>query len=519
MRLRLLTVVVACLTGPVAAPASTVAMSVSPAGTLVLSLDGRPVADGAWRLHPGSFLPSNRPDVFAPGPVVSATGAQPDPAHATVHEAHASVAVDYTYALVGEDLRVAAHVVNTDRTRGLDPFCFTGLTFHFNPAVPITGNLPGWYWTYLVQSGLQLYHPSVANQLGCWWAADDRFAFSAFSESEFDAVSMGTAVWAGHDGVIPAECQFQFMTGRSLPPGGAADVTVSIRLTGDRSLPHLLGGYKAVYDRHFPLPLQTPDDRLVGQFAGVFQESVTPANPHGYNGGWRRLDSAVGTAAYVDRVAPTLQRAGAVGIIFWSPGGYDPPMYPPEFDVLPASVQANLPALVRGFRDRGLRVGLAARPGDGLHRAAGSPPTIYRLSADDPGQMRVELDRFRHAMSWGFDMFYLDSFGAEGLNDVRILRLLRQAVGPDVLLYSEYCTDMTLPLAGRYCEWTRENAIRWDAPDIYHALRLLCPRSTWLCASEGTVPIPAAYGPLGLTPIVDDPVIVGRMPAWPPVRR
>ena len=375
--------------------------------------------------------------------------------------------------------------------------------------------MPVWHGTYLQAKGLTLFHPGTINPVGFWWAADDTFAFSVHSPSEFDGYKLAAASWAGHDNVIPPECELNLYTDRPVPPGGSATVTAVIRVSVDRSLPHLIAPYKAEYDRHFPLPMFTPDDRLVGQFSSVGDNLITPRNPLGYNGDWRRLDTATGTAAYVGRVVPQLKRANAVGMIFWSPGGYQPPMYPPDFDVLPPQVQRNIPALVKGFREQGLRVGFCARPGDGVDRPPGQPPSIYRLSADNPDHMKATLGRFRHAMDMGFDMFYLDSFGGYGLNDLRILKRIRATVGPDVLLYPEYCTDVSLPYAGRFCQLQKDGTIRWDGWDIYRAMRLLAPRSTWLCFSETTTPVPKPFAARGLTPIVGD-YDLHRIAPWTP---
>ena len=501
-----------------AAAAGPVTMTVSPAGEVSLSLNGRPIANGRWGLRPDSYTAPGAGAEFNPGPIVSATATQDGPTRATLHERHAAIVADYDFDLHGEDLRIAAHVQNTDPVRSIRPLAFAGITFHLNPAGPISGCLPVWHWTYLQAGGVALFHPSVANPIGCWWAGDDRFGFCLHSDSEFDRSAMVVADWRGHDNVIPAECDPNFYTDRAVPPGAAVDVSLTVRITSDRSLPHLLGGYKATFDRRLPLPLYTPDPRPLAQFATIDAAHVSRGNPLGFHEGWVRFDSPRSTAAYVDRTVPQLRRAGCLGTIFWSPGGYAEPMYPPDFDVFPPAVQANIPALVRGFHEFGLRVGLCARCGDGVRRAPGAPPVVYRLSADDPEQMRVEMDRFRHAMRMGFDMFYLDSFGATGLNDVRILRRVRETVGPDVLLYPEYCTDMSLPYADRYCEWTADGSIRWDGFLMYEALKVLCPHATWLCVSEARDAVPNSFAALGLTAIVSDERL-RWMPPVPPDHR
>jgi len=85
-----------------------------------------------------------------------------------------------------------------------------------------------------------------------------------------------------------------------------------------------------------------------------------------------------------------------------------------------------------------------------------------------------------------------------------------------VQLYTESCTDMTLPYAGRYCEWTT-GGLAGTSNDTYTALRFLCPRSLWLCMDRtGRHELPD-YIKAGLTPLVPD-TRVDRMPASRPVK-
>ena len=501
-----------------AAPA--VSMAVAADGGLTLELGGKTVASGTWRLRQDSYLPCKAVAQFDSGRATVNRGIQPSATHATVHQEYpGGVSADFKLDLRGEDLSIAAHVVNGDPVRTLKPIAFDGLVFHFDPARPITGQMPNWFWTYIQARGAELFHPSIMSPLGVWWAGDGTFAFAVHSESEFDRTECVSATWMGHDGVIPPECEPNLYTDRPVPPGSSVDVTVSFRVTADGSIAHLIAPYKAVYDRHFPLPTYTPNDGLVGQNAEVGQNLITRRNPLGYAGDYR-FDSAVGTAMYVRRTVPLLKQAGGIGMIFWAPGGFNPPMYNPDFDVFPPQVQPNIPKLVKGFHDAGLRVGLCARPGEEVARIAGKATGTYRLSADNAEQMKVDVGRFRHAIDMGFDMFYLDTFGGDGLNDVRILQQIRAAVGPDVLLYTENCTDVSLAYAGRYCEWTRHGDIRWDSMPQYQALKLLAPAATWLCVSEQDSPIPPSFAELGLTPIVGDPGLARVTRPWvPPSQR
>ncbi|HSV13085.1 MAG TPA: hypothetical protein VLI90_02415, partial [Tepidisphaeraceae bacterium] len=314
---------------------------------------------------------------------------------------------------------------------------------------------------------------------------------------------------------IPAECELWFYTNRNVPPGESTDLDVSLRISADTSMRHLLAPYKAAFDQHFPSLRYHPDPRPVAQFAAVAPQLITFENPLGFNGAWRRFDTAIGTARFVDWMVPRLLRANAAGCIFWTLGGYNPrgAMYRPDFDELPPAVMANVPALTRGFKSRGLRVGLCARPADIVRPHDATTDELYRISMDHPAEVEMVLNRFRHAMAMGFDVFYCDTFAMND-QDLKLLQKIRDVVGPDVLLYTELGFDLTLPLAGRYCEW-HENEVAGLSREEYEAMRYLCPDSTWLAKSRTKEVVPAAYAKWGLVPLVED----FQTPMLPPATR
>lgn len=485
-----------------AADATTFA--VGPDGGLTVKVGTAAVANGTWALQ-GTTAAAADELPLGDAKVAVAPGATA--ARAVVTHTYPAFEATYTYTAVGDDLRIAAHLVNRDPARTLRRVAFYGPTFHF--ARRPDGSLHSWHYTYLAAQGLAVYHPSVQNPVGCVFEADDRFGVAMHSDSEFSRQDLFNGSWRDDDGA-PPECHVEFYTTRTVPPGGAVDVDVNFRVSADRSVPHLLAAYKRTYADHFPVLLYTPDSRPLGEFAGIDKSFVTPTDPLGYDGDWRRLDTELGTARYVRSVAPPLAAGNAAGIIFWSPGGARPPLYPPDFDDFPPAVQRNLPALIRGFHDHHLRVGLCARCGDGIRRPPGKPAEVYRIAAENPAQMAEMLGRFRRAIEMGFDLFYLDSIGATDLNDVAILQQVRAAVGPDVLLYSEFGTDMTLPVAGRYNEWLGTQ-LRWTGPAQLASQRFLCPESTWAVLSRTNDPVPKAVLDLGLTPMVLD-INAGRLP-------
>ena len=294
-------------TAPATAPA--VAMAVSPAGDLALTLGGKVVAGGHWQIVHFPFQNID-PDEAPIGAMASTTVAADSPGHAVVTDIYPAAKITTDISLEGEDLRLATHIENQDKTKSLKKINFVGVDFHF--AKPANGTLASWHWSYLAAKGLSIFHPSLAEPIGGVYARDDQLGFAAHSDSEFGRQTLFNAEFE-KDGIIPANCRLQFFTTRVVPPGQAIDVDVSFRISADTSMAHLLGGYKKTYDRHFPALLYHPDNRPVAAFTGVGdQKTVTKANPYGihrrgsalgFGGGNRRVCSADCAAAAAGRRA------------------------------------------------------------------------------------------------------------------------------------------------------------------------------------------------------------------------
>ena len=492
--------------------AAPMAMSISDAGQVSIIMGDRVVADGKPLVE--YFPTPNRPaDQLDLGQILSVDVKRDSPGHATVTHRYAAATVDYDYAVDGSDLTIAARIKNNDAARTLVVVDFAGLKFHF--ARHPVGTLSCQHYSYrLAHTKAQYYHPSLANPNGCVFVRDDTFGVSMYSRSEFDHQDLFEAVWE-KNGEIPAECQTQFFTDRSVGPGQTVDIDMHFRISTDSSIPNLLEPYRRLYAGRFPRLFYEPDDRILLQYCQAAQVHITRSNPLGYDSPLHRFDSPAGVGAYVRLILPPLKKANGLGVIFWDPGGFNSVMYPPDFDVFPQAVAANIPALAAGFKDNGLRMGLCARPGDGVRRPEGKTPIVYRLVSTNEADMKTILGRFRHAIDMGFDVFYLDSFGWNDPDDIRMLKKYREAVGPKVLFYTENWTDMTLPYAGAYCEWMGEAPL-WLSPTEYQALRYVNPDSTWISMSRTRERIPKKFAELKLTPLMPDGEVNYVPLQWPP---
>jgi hypothetical protein len=487
-------------------------LTVADNGDVSLSLEGNPVATGHWSLFRADWT-GLAADQVSIGTLTSSTARQDSATHATITDNYTNAKTTTELQLDGEDLRIKTHLENHDAKLSLKNVAFHGLVFRL--AHEGQGTIPSFHSSYLAAHGDFVFHPGLPEPIGVVYAQDGQYGFSAHSRSEFDRLSLINVNFQ-KEGTIPALSNIEFYTRRVVPAGQAVDVDINFRVSRDFSIPHLFEDYKKVYDQHFPKLLYNPDDRTLGECVAADKSAVSPVNPLGFLGGMRRLDTLAGTWAYIRLAGPPLQNTDALGIIFWAPTGYSEPMYPPDFDAFPKSVEDNIPALVAGFKKHNLRVGLCARCGDGVTRVEGKEPQMYRLDASNPEQMKTLMARFDHAMKLGFSLFYLDSFGVTNPNDQAILKLVREKVGPDVQLYTEFVTDMSLPYAGHYCEW-QGTYIRWTNDYQYQGMRYLCPDSTWACLSRTKQPIPPEFDKLGLTPIVND-VDFARLPRRRPLK-
>ena len=461
-------------------------MAVQPgSGALTLALDGKPVITGVLTQYP---LKIARTDVR-----------QDSPARDTVHVDYVdgSHAV-YIYALEGNDCTLDYALTNgSAKPLTID---LSGLTCALAPGAPLRGTIPNWHWTYYSLG--KCWHPSLLSPLGAVYATDAQTAAVFYSPSEWGRQSLINATWT-MDYKIPNPFGLELHTQRVVAPGTTDHASFVLRVTSDLSPEGLHGGYKKFLEGKYPKPLYVPDPRPLAQFSSVDKVHVTADNPGGYNGSWRRIDRPEGVAGLLRQVADPLKAGHALGCLFWAPGGVDPVMYPPDFDTNLARIAGTWPALVAGFRARGLRVGLCARAAENVDRADPMHPAVTSIDPNDPHQVAVLLERFRRAGAMGVDAYYLDTFGHDWAS-TRLLPAIRATVGPEVPIYTEYCTDATLPYADRYCEYKSGDGVSWNSPEQVAALRFLFPRSVWLCLSRTGDPKPKDFERLHLTPLLPD---------------
>lgn len=76
---------------------------------------------------------------------------------------------------------------------------------------------------------------------------------------------------------------------------------------------------------------------------------------------------------------------------------------------------------------------------------------MISVNADDAGHRAMLLKRFQNMPRKGCTLFYLDSFGSD-LEHVKLMRTLREKIGPEVLTFAEHQCDAILAYSGGYSE-------------------------------------------------------------------
>jgi hypothetical protein len=394
-----------------------------------------------------------------------------------------SAVVNENFSLVGEDLLITVIVTNTDPLRVLRAPTLSGLKFYF--ATPPITNSSAADLNYLAGNPSHV-HPSYAVPIGVMYGHNSNFGFSVFSPSHFARNKLFQFDVPISNAAFTATPTLSCYFPDEIQPGETK--VFSVRITvGKPDLPTLLASYKAMLG-----PVQyVSDDRPAFFFASADQSWVTPTNPYGFNGDWRRFDKPEGVQDFI----ATTARPWSQGLM-WILAGYNPrgAQYRPDFDIFPPEIAANLPALTQAYT----RIGLATRPGQGVDRLNWTQDQVYDLSASNASQMGRLLARYDNAIKLGFKSFYLDSFGVS-LEHVQIMQQLRARLGPAIPTYSEFTCDLMAVNSGCYAEWTGSD-IMWLGKSNLAVLQMLLPGLSMLCKG---IDLPTA-ATLKVSPLYED---------------
>jgi len=437
---------------------SGVVFEVDESGLASVRCNGRELAGGGLRVFNGEtfFRDSGTKAVRAGAPEEKSITVMSDRS-ARVRHAAGDIVATFDYDFDGEDMHLAVRVENNHPADYMNIIGLAGLLFRFDS--PPRGLMQTQHISYFQAHGVGLMHPGHWSRIGGSYAVDDG---AGVGISPWNTGLMRTLIlwdyasWAADKREKDPQRKLLYFAQRPVPPRGAATIELMVRVSTNRDWRHLLDPYRKHFQQTFGPVRYRADYRWIAtDYLNHSQKAVSPANPYGFHGGHRRIDTPEGAKLFCDTLIPALRDNGAQGVIVWGQGGDDArgAMYRPDFDVLPPEVQTNLPEIIKRFAEANLKFGVTTRPRHIAVRADWKHDGIIDINPEDPGHREMLWRRFDNMMRIGCRLFYLDSFG-NSLEDVKLMRFLREKLGPDVLTFAEHQCDAIMPFSGGYSETT-----------------------------------------------------------------
>jgi hypothetical protein len=424
-------------------------------GLASIRIGDREVAGGGWRLaNPGEQFRSVSNGV-AVGAVAAKTWQRLSERHVRVSHVQGDAAATYDYTFDGEDVSVRARVENRHPAEDLPAVAFRGLTFRFD--APPTGIILDHGAGYIEPNGglVAFCYPCWFSRVGASYARDKTFgvAFIPTNPGLTRHLLLWNEAYVPPGREPPRERSPQYLVPDAVPHGGARTFLLAMRVSTNTDWTHLLAPYRRFFQANYGPVRYRADHRPFANSGGGCDYHADPGNPYGFNGLFRRYDRPDGMQLFCDEVIPALKAADCQGVMFWALQGWEPrgAMYRTDFDVFPRDIARNLPLLRREFHEAGLRLGLCTRPGESTFRYNAASDATQRINADDPWHLQMTWRRFQWAIENGFTAFYLDTFG-NTLADVKIMRYLREKMGPDIQTYVEHHCDIMAVYSGFYEE-------------------------------------------------------------------
>lgn len=476
-----------------------VTFTVTPAGLSSIHLGEKEVASGGWHTMNAEWMFKAGAGKVVAGAVKEKTLEILAPDHARVRQVQQDVVTTFDYTFSGEDVTIKARVENNHPSEDLGVVGFQGLQFKFSK--PPHGIMLGWHVSYLQHVGLAICHPGFYARIGGSYGTDSVYGVGV---SPWQTGITRTFIqWDRNWGIQDGEKDLGprmlgYYVPSAVPAGGARSYTLKLRVSANTDWKHLLQPYKDHFLATYGPVKYTVDRRPIAQSCvNKNVESIGPNNPYGFHDGARRLDLAEGVKALIDWQIPALKAANGQGVIFWGQGGEDPrgAMYRPDFDILPPAVEENWKTLRKAFDDAGLRLGVAARPGEIAYRMNWKQDGTLLINPDDPAHLEMMWRRFKHMMDLGCTMFYLDTFGTS-LEDVKAMRYYREKMGPGIQTFVEMHCDAMLPYTGVYLHtrYDKGFSVMWIDLHTWDVFRWLCP-GVGSAAKLDVYPLPKDVAP------------------------
>jgi len=470
----------------------------------VVLCSGNSIAlDGSWfyRPHdPAGFTPT----LASKAAVSIPNGMQVTHSYTGVFNA----TVVYNYTVVDNDIHIEAVVTNSGSTP-------------LQPAFRTPGFQP---WSNGASFGLGFNqdHTQDRGESLSYPCSDVPTAASLLTAS-VNGTPLNIATWSRES---PQDKWMGLLTGvtpsyglvniffRKVLPNSSGTFRYAYRLMSHTTdFKQLLGGYKADLRAALPTIAYEPNAKPLVFFASIDQSHIRPDNPYGYNDGGtnlvRRFDKPAGVTDYINKLVGPMSATGYQGIVLWQPQGIHPrgTQYRPDFNSFPSVTIPNLPALVNGFRNADLGIGLQARPSITI-TSSNSWDTDDWIENEGGAEIKKDLmRRFDWALDLGFNSFYLDSF-VNIFSDHQILKDIRTKVGT-LHTFCEHSTALSMAYSASYEEvgWgtsglglsLRQKVLHWLWPEA-----IIATKFVGALPPGGYAELYAAMFGAKLTPWVED---------------
>ena len=452
------------------------AVKLSPTGIDSISLNGKQITSaGGMSFYDDQWVPQTPGTLASPKSPTSAK-AEGEADHATIDQTFDNLHVLWTYRVSGYDLSADIAVTNTGN-QPFDRFFFRLPQFHFSRRP--SGTMSCAYGSYYTKDWTAIAHPSTRVPLAVSDAYDDSFAIAIHCKSHFDRSVLVNSNW-DHN-VIPIDCAPVVYVDQTVAPQSTVHVLLNIRITDKLDLADRVGAYVDDFKKWAGPMRYEPDDRPVVCCYPESTSWITKTNPLGLS---RRFDYLGGVLDYERLISPMVPYCQ--GPMMWQPQGaaIRGVEFRPDFDVWPPNIRQNLPILMSWCSNHGMRPGLQARPLDIVTPLNFTSDTSITLCPEEPSQVKMIETRFTNTIALGAKEFYLDSFGMD-LPSYRLMQKLREKIGPNIPTYSEYTSDLMLPISGVYIQqMNAQGDTRWFGVEQVKVMRLLYPDSSFICTSE-----------------------------------
>ncbi len=425
-------------------------------GLTAIRLGEREVATGSWSVFNGeSWFKDGGSNAVATEPAGERVVEMLDDQRVRVRQTGGDLAAVFDYRFTGGDVFITARIENNHQTEPLRIVGFRGLTFHFDQ--PPEGLMPVQHISYFQTHGAEVCHPSHWQKIGGSYATDGSIGVG-FSPSQTGFTRTLTlwdyTDWAeGRRDKIPERALNYFVVS-PVPPRGAATFEMRLRVSTNRDWRHLLEPYREHFRETYGAVRYKADPRwIAADYLNRDPAAITRQNPYGFHPGNRRFDQPKAVSAFTRVLVTILKKNNGQGVLLWGHGGEDPrgQMYRPDFDILPPEVEAAWPQIARPLASAQLHLGVATRPNTIAVRETFTGDQVIALDPDDDTHREMLWRRFERMRKLGCSMFYLDSFGSS-LEDVKLMRFLRERLGPDVQTFAEHQCDAIMPYSGAYSE-------------------------------------------------------------------